>query len=287
MPTGRSSADLAPHPGPAASLVLLLGLRARGLRTPARIAVVVGVALLVAITVVSVALPSQIALAPELVDAMRRYLPVGFLAFAVTTATAVLFGGGGREALPAEQVVAYPVGPTTDHLAGLVLAPLNLAWLLQAWTLLASVAVLTRGAHTWAGVLPVVLWLVAVTVAVQWLSWMVEYVRRGPRGELIVRTTATLVGLAIVLVVGTGHLLQATLYTPAAWASSLPYLGADGDWLNWLFGCLILLAAALGMAILGSGAARLTWTRPATTQAGSRRAGMRRAPSRAATCGRW
>ncbi len=267
MPTGRSSADLAPHPGPAASLVLLLGLRARGLRTPARIAVVVGVALLVAITVVSVALPSQMALAPELVDAMRRYLPVGFLAFAVTTATAVLFGGGGREALPAEQVVAYPVGPTTDHLAGLVLAPLNLAWLLQAWTLLASVAVLTRGAHTWAGVLPVVLWLVAVTVAVQWLSWMVEYVRRGPRGELIVRTTATLVGLAIVLVVGTGHLLQATLYTPAAWASSLPYLGADGDWLNWLFGCLILLAAALGMAILGSGAARLTWTRPATTQA--------------------
>ena len=191
MPTGRSSADVAAHPGPAASLALLLGLRARGLRTPARIAVVIGVALLVAVTVVSVALPSQMALAPELVDAMRRYLPVGFLAFVVTTATAVLFGGGGREALPAEQVVAYPVGPTTDHLAGLVLAPLNLAWLLQAWTLLASVAVLTRGAHTWAAVLPVVLWLVAVTVAVQWLSWMVEYVRRGPRGELIVRTTAT------------------------------------------------------------------------------------------------
>lgn len=267
MPTGPSSADPRPHPGPAGSLALVLGLRARGLRTSARVAVIVGVALLVAVTVVAVTLPSQVALAPELVDAMRRYLPVGFLAFSVTTATAVLFGGGGREALPADQVVAYPLGPTTDHLAGLALAPLNLAWLIQAWTLLGSVAVLTRGGHTWAAVVPVVLWLVAVTITVQWLSWVVEYVRRGHRGELIVRTSAVLVGAALILAIATGNLLTVVLWTPAAWASTLPSLGAQGDWLNWLFGCLLLLAAALGMAILGARAARLTWTRPATTQA--------------------
>ena len=266
MPTGRSSADVGRHPGPATSLALLLGLRARGLRTPARVAVVVGVALLVAVTVVSVTLPSQVGPAPELVEVMRRYLPVGFLAFVVTTATAVLFGGG-REAIAADQVVAYPLGPTTDHLAGLVLAPLNLAWLLQAWSLLAAVAVLTQGGHTWAAVVPVLLWLVAVTVAVQWLSWVVEYVRRGPRGELVVRTTAVFAGLAIVVVVATGHLLDAARWTPAAWASSLPAMGAAGDWLNWLFGCLVLTAVALGAAILGVGAARMTWTRPATTQA--------------------
>ena len=267
MPTERSSADRPALPGPAASLAVLLGLRGRGLGTGARIAVVVGVALLVAITVVAVTFPSQIGFAPELTEAMRQYLPVGYLAFVVTTATAVLFGGGGREALPAEQVVAFPVGPTTDHLAGLVLAPLNLAWLLQAWTLLASVAVLTHGGHTWAAVVPVVLWLVAATVVVQWLSWVVEYVRRGPRGELVVRTTAVVVGLVIVAVVSTGHLLDVAEWTPAAWASSLPYLGAEGDWLTWLFGCLLLVAAALGAAILGSGTAKLTWTRPATTQA--------------------
>jgi hypothetical protein len=267
VPTERSSAERPVHPGPAASLVALLGLRARGLSTGARIAVVVGVALLVAMTVVSVTFPSEVGLVSDLTDAMRRYLPVGYLAFVVTTATAVLFGGGGREALPADQVVAFPVGPTTDHLAGLVLAPLNLAWLLQAWTLLASVAVLTHGGHTWAAVVPVVLWLVAVTVLVQWLSWVVEYVRRGPRGELLVRTAAVVVGLVIVAVISTGHLLDAVLLTPAAWASSLPYLGAEGDWLNWLFGCLLLVAASLGAAILGSSAAKLTWTRPATTQA--------------------
>jgi hypothetical protein len=267
VPTERSSAERPAHPGPAASLGILLGLRARGLGTGARIAVVVGVALLVAMTVVSVIFPSQVGLAPELTEAMGRYLPVGYLAFVLTTATAALFGGGGREALPADQVVAFPVGPTTDHLAGLVLAPLNLAWLLQAWTLLASVAVLTHGGHTWAAVVPVVLWLVAATVGVQWLSWVVEYVRRGPRGELFVRTGAVVVGLVIVAVVSTGHLLDVVVLTPAAWASSLPYLGAEGDWLNWLFGCLLLVAAALGAAILGSSTAKLTWTRPATTQA--------------------
>jgi hypothetical protein len=130
VPTERSWAERPALPGPAASLVLLLGLRGRGLGTGARVAVVVGVALLAAMTVVSVTFPSQIGLTPELTEAMRKYLPVGYIAFIVTTATAVLFGGGGREALPADQVVAYPVGPTTDHLAGLVLAPLNLAWLL-------------------------------------------------------------------------------------------------------------------------------------------------------------
>src|SRR4029450_754417 len=179
-------------------------------------AVVVGVALLVAMTVVSVIFPSQVGLAPELTEAMGRYLPVGYLAFVLTTATAALFGGGGREALPADQVVAFPVGPTTDHLAGLVMAPLNLAWLLQAWTLLASVAVLTRGGYTWAAIVPVVLWLVAATMGIQWLSWVVEYVRRGRRGELVVRTAGVLVGVTIIAVVATGHPLRAGLFPPAA-----------------------------------------------------------------------
>ena len=240
----------------------------------------VGVALLVAVTVVAVTFPSQVGLAPELVEAMRRYLPVGFLAFVVTTATAVLFGGGGREAIAADQVVAYPLGPTTDHLAGLVLAPLNLAWLLQAWSLLAAVAVLTQGGHTWAAVVPVLLWLVAVTVAVQWLSWVVEYVRRGPHGGAG--------GADHRRARGTDH-RRRRRHRPPARRRPLDARrvgvvaaghGRGGDWLNWLFGCLLLTAAALGMAILGVGAARVTWTRPATTQARveTRRYAMRAFP---------
>ena len=77
----------------------------------------------------------------------------------------------------------------------------------------------------WAAVVPVLLWVVAATVAVQWLAWVVEYVRRGPRGELVVRPAAAW-SAGMVVVVATGHLVDATAWTPAAWASTLPLLGA-------------------------------------------------------------
>ena len=122
-----------------------------------------GINVMAALTVAVVVVPTRLRFEPELLVAMQRYLPAGFLAFFVTTATAVLFAGGGREALPAEQAVAYPVGPTTDHLAALVMAPLNLAWLLQTWTLLFTVSALTADGNLAAAVLPVVLWLLACT----------------------------------------------------------------------------------------------------------------------------
>jgi hypothetical protein len=226
-----------------------------------------GVAVLVTVTVGVVLLAPRIDVAPELVEGMRQYLPAGFLAFFVTTATAVLFGGGGREALPSDQVVAYPVGPTTDHLAGLVFAPLNLAWLLQAWSLLASVSVLTRGGVEWAALVPVVAWLLACTAVVQLLAWVLEYVRRGPRGELVVRTAATIVGGVMLAVVGTGRLLVVTSWTPAAWAAGLPYAGASRQWGPWLLGSAVLTGDAVAAVLLGAGAARLTWSRPPTTEA--------------------
>ena len=61
----------------------------------------------------------------------------GFLVLAIASAVA---SGGGRELLSREHGVAYPVSPTTDHLGALLLAPLNIAWLLQAWLLLGATA---------------------------------------------------------------------------------------------------------------------------------------------------
>ncbi len=81
------------------------------------------------------------------------------------------------------------------------------------------------------------------------------------------RTAAAVVGAAVVVVVTTGQVQATASRTPAAWASSLPQLGADGDWGRWAFGCLVLFAATVGVALLGVRAARLTWRRPATTQA--------------------
>ena len=62
---------------------------------------------------------------------------VGVLVIAMISAAA---SGGGRELVPREQAVAFPVSPTTDHLGALLMAPLNIAWLLQAWALLGATA---------------------------------------------------------------------------------------------------------------------------------------------------
>ena len=67
--------------------------------------------------------------------ALLPSLCLGFLVLAVLTAVA---SAGGREVVPRDQAVAFPVSTTTDHLGALLLAPLNIAWLLQAWTLLGT-----------------------------------------------------------------------------------------------------------------------------------------------------
>ena len=69
--------------------------------------------------------------------------------------------GGGRELLGREQAVAFPVSPTTDHLGALLLAPLNIAWILQAWLLLGSMAYATGRGRLLPAQVGMLLWLAA------------------------------------------------------------------------------------------------------------------------------
>ncbi len=62
------------------------------------------------------------------------------LAFLITTTLAIVGAGGGRELLPRDEAVGFPVSPTTDHLGALLLAPLNVAWMIQAWAMLGFTA---------------------------------------------------------------------------------------------------------------------------------------------------
>ena len=52
-------------------------------------------------------------------------LCLGFLVLASFTAVA---SAGGREIVPRDQAVAFPVSTVTEHLGALLLAPLNIAW---------------------------------------------------------------------------------------------------------------------------------------------------------------
>ena len=106
---------------------------------------------------------------------------VGVLVIAVISAAA---SGGGRELVPREQAVAFPVSPTTDHLGALLMAPLNIAWLLQAWTLLGATAyVAGPGPGLVLTQLMVLVWLATATAIAQVVGWGVEWLRRGPGGS--------------------------------------------------------------------------------------------------------
>ncbi len=202
MPTARSSTEpgLAGWVDAVADLRHLLRFRAATVRRPRA----AGVALLVLLGVTLVA-----AVGPLLVDGAGRAtflddhlgaMLAGFLALAVASSMA---SGGGRELIPREQAAIHPISHRTEHLGALALAPLNFAWLLQAWLLLGITARVT-GPDGWVGGQVVVAaWIVCATALAQVLGWVVETVRRTPHGVAVVR------GLAVVLVtVGVG--LQAT-----------------------------------------------------------------------------
>ena len=53
---------------------------------------------------------------------------------------AAVASGGGRELISRDQGGPHPISPTTDHLGALLMAPLNISWMIQAWLLLGSMA---------------------------------------------------------------------------------------------------------------------------------------------------
>jgi hypothetical protein len=96
--------------------------------------------------------------------------------------------GGGRELLSREQGVAFPVSPTTDHLGALLMAPLNIAWLLQSWALLGATAyVAGPGPGLVLTQLMVAVWLATATSLAQVVAWGVEWLRRSSRGPWLAR----------------------------------------------------------------------------------------------------
>ena len=64
---------------------------------------------------------------------------------------APLTAGGGNELFPPDQLVAYPITARTHFLGGLVLAPVNLVWVLQIFALVAETAYLTAGGNALLG----------------------------------------------------------------------------------------------------------------------------------------
>jgi hypothetical protein len=170
-----------PAPG---QLLPLVALRWRMVRSPRSRA---GLALLAALVPVlcSAAVVAGISVDREqLAFDIHLLAPSIFLGFAALTVLAPVATGTGSELFPADQLVGYPITPRTQFRVSLLLAPLNLAWIIQLVLLSGVTAIL-------AGPTPRVLLALIVTYAYillltalgQALAWLVEGVRQTRRGR--------------------------------------------------------------------------------------------------------
>lgn len=269
MPTARSSTEpvrpLLGEPRRAVGDVgALLRFRLAALRGPARTAVPAALASLVVITVAVSVAPARL---PELMLAradVALLLPSGLLGVLVIAVVSAAASGGGRELAPRDEAVAFPVSPTTDHLGALLLAPLNIAWLLQAWVVLAATSYAVGPRPTLgAAVLTVYAWLAATTAVAQVLAWAVEWVRRGPYGVLVVRATAAALAGAVAAVLLGGSLTVALDNSPTLTIAVGVFHAAEGRWGPWLSLMALLLAATAIAVVLGSWLAGRAARRPA------------------------
>ena len=191
-------------------------------------------------------------------------MPTAFAGFLALTIVSSVASGGGRELLNRDQGVAFPVSPTTDHLGALLMAPLNIAWLLQAWTLLGSAAYALPLAEVAPAQVIILLWVAAATSAAQIVAWTMEAIRRRRHGRWVVRAIvlASMVAIAVLQARGGLTELLDRLPTISVVARATRGFGAD-----WLSVALELSAAIIVAVALGALPAHLAARRPPLDEA--------------------
>jgi hypothetical protein len=176
-------------------------------------------------------------------------MPTAMAGILVLSMSSAIASGGGRELIAGEEAVPYPISPTTDHLGALLLAPLNIAWMIQAWILLGSMAFSFGPSRLFQAQVVILLWLVFGTAVAQVVAWTMEAVRRGPGGILIYRgvlVCLALGALAIQLSGNTGYVLDRI---PTLWV----FQGAIDGWgARWWMTVGLLIAGTVVAVALGA-----------------------------------
>ncbi|MEO5709352.1 MAG: hypothetical protein ABIQ59_05990 [Nocardioidaceae bacterium] len=242
----------------------LLGFRLSGLRGRARRAAPIALSVLGLITLFVSVAPAFVTY-PGLArrDALIL-LPTAYISVLVISIVSAAASGGGRELLPREQAVAFPVSPTTDHLGALLMAPLNIAWLLQGWSVLGLTAYAVGPRPLLpVALVPVFLWLFAGTAMAQSLAWVVEYVRRGRRGSNVVRTAAVALGAVVAALIASDRLTPMLDSSPTLRVALAVLAGADGDWWTWAQFLVWLIGISVVAVVVGAWMAGHVASRPA------------------------
>lgn len=254
----------------ARDVVPLLQFRAAGLGGRGRRAAAVAFALMALLTVLAATLPAYIPGARGTPGQTRilssdvlLLLPsayLGVLAIAIVSAVA---SGGGRELLPREQAVAFPVGPTTDHLGALLMAPLNIAWLIQGWTVLGATAFAVGTKGLLAAQVPVLIWLFVATALAQMLAWAAEWVRRGPGGAWVLRILILTLTVITAVLLATDRLVPLLDRTPTLRIVLGVLYGSGGEWLKWVEVVAWLVVVGVTAVLAGALMAHAVARRPA------------------------
>ena len=251
-----SSTDIGPHAWLEAARDTrhLMAFRARTVRR--RGAAFLGLAVVVVLTTLFAVAPSRVDLrssgsAPVegALTALESNLGAAFAGFLLLAVGAAMGSGGGRELLSRSEAAVHPISPVTEHLGALLLAPVNLAWMVQAWTLLAVTALVTPPGNLVGAQLVVLAWVLAATALGQAAGWAVEGVRRTARGVVVVRIGAGAV------VVGLAALHLAGLLAPLARSLPTTWLADTSQTARW--------PLALGVLLLLMGTGLVLGARPA------------------------
>jgi hypothetical protein len=181
-------------------------------------------------------------------------LPSAMAGILVLNMGSAIASGGGRELISREEAGPHPISPTTDHLGALLLAPLNIAWMIQAWILLGSTSYAVPSNRVVTTEIVAVLWLVFSTAAGQVVAWTMEAFRRGPYGIALTRVLLVCLALAAGGVQVSGHTTRLLDRIPTSW-----FLlgGLDGWTLRWVETLAALVIGTLVAVVLGAVPAHL------------------------------
>ena len=172
-------------------LLALIALRWQMVRSTGVRIVLLGVALLLGWLVPALSSGGASLDLPVLAAAVEL-APAAFLGFAALAVVAPLTAGGGNEMVPANQLVAQAVRPATQFLGGLVLAPLNLVWVVQLLGLAALTGAVSVTASLSRGAVVTTAYIALLTVAGQACAWVVVGLRQTRRGRRLVAAVAVL-----------------------------------------------------------------------------------------------
>ncbi len=181
---------------------------------------------------------------PQLATAVEL-APSVFLGFGVLAVVAPLTTGGGNEVVPPDQLAAFPVRPGTQFLGGLVLAPLNLVWVLQLLGLAALTGYLTLDSSLARGAATTAAYVACLTVLGQAGAWLVVGLRQTRIGRRVVGTSGVLLLLTAILVVRSGSGDAVLAASPTHSVVRAVTADSTARWAATTAGLLLLLAVGL------------------------------------------